>query len=342
MNHQAALRKQFGTGETGAAERPQSSPRDRTNEHVGQHGGGRVVAIGGGHGLAATLRGVRAYAGDIAAVVSVADDGGSSGVLRNWYETTPPGDIRRAIDALSDPSSPLAGAIEWRFDRGSLRGHPIGNLLMLALAENSDNFASGVERLAALAGCVGRVYPAAMVPLVLTGEVEGVDGRVRPVRGQVAVSTIPGTIRHVAIEPAEAEVCPGALDAILRADQCVLSPGSLYTSLLPALLVPEIRNAVNSTDAEVLYLCNLGQQLPETEGMTAADHVEALLHHGVRVDCVIVQQGGPMTIPVDRFTSRGIAVIEADLARPNGTAHDSNKVARVLASRATSVRARLV
>jgi len=302
----------------------------------------RVVAIGGGHGLAATLRGIRTYAAQIDAVVSVADDGGSSGVLRSWYETTPPGDIRRAIDALADPNSPLSGALEWRFDRGALRGHPIGNLLMLALAENAADFATGVKQLAALAGCVGNVYPAAMCPLVLTAEVQGVDARVRTVRGQVAISTIPGVIREVGIEPADAPVCPGAIDAIMRADQCVFAPGSLFTSLLPALLVPEIRDAVNSTDAEVIYLCNLGQQIPETEGMAAPDHVEALLHHGVRVDAVVVQHDGEMTMSADRFASRGVEVIHADIARPNGMAHDPDKVARVLASRTGATQAGLV
>jgi uncharacterized cofD-like protein len=123
----------------------------------------------------------------------------------------------------------------------------------------------------------------------------------------------------------------------MRADQCVFAPGSLFTSLLPALLVPEIRDAVNSTDAEVIYLCNLGQQIPETEGMAAPDHVEALLHHGVRVDAVVVQHDGEMTMSADRFASRGV-----DIARPNGMAHDPDKVARVLASRTGATQAGLV
>ncbi len=222
-------------------------------------GGPRVVALGGGHGLAATLTAVRSYASQVTAVVSVADDGGSSGRLRQAFGIPAPGDLRRCLVALGDPTSPWTGFFEHRFDAGELEGHALGNLVIAGLASATGDFAAALEEAGRLVGCAGRVLPASTVPVVLKADADG-----GPVEGQVNVSSA-GRISAVSLVPPDAPAPPAALKAIATADQVVLGPGSLFTSVLAAAIVPEVTEALAATSAQTVYVCNLRPQLPETD-----------------------------------------------------------------------------
>lgn len=287
--------------------------------------GPRVVAIGGGHGLAATITAVRRYAGDVTAIVSVADDGGSSGRLREALGISPPGDLRRCLVAMGDPDSVWARAFEHRFVAGDLAGHSLGNLLIAGLSAVTGDFLTALDEAGRLVGVgsTGRVLPATATPVVLVAEAEH-----GTVRGQLAVSTgtTTGRITRVSISPPDAAPPEAALDAIARARQVVLGPGSLFTSVLAAVAPAALREALATTAAHRVYVCNLGPQEPETTGYDAAGHVEALLDHGVTVDVVLCDPGF-QPAPDARLD---IPVHTADLARADGRAHDPAKLASAL------------
>ncbi|HVM41579.1 MAG TPA: gluconeogenesis factor YvcK family protein, partial [Acidimicrobiia bacterium] len=221
-----------------------------------------VVALGGGHGLAAALRAVRRYAGAVTAVVSVADDGGSSGRLRREMGIPPPGDLRKCLVALAEDESVWAPVMEHRFSGGDLDGHALGNLVIAGLTETLGDFGRAVDEVAALLGVVGTVVPATTEPVVLKAEIDGT-----PVEGQVAVSRTPGRIRRVEIVPADARAPGHAVQAIVEADQVVLAPGSLFTSLIPVLCVADLRSALAESTARIVQVCNLASQHPETDGL---------------------------------------------------------------------------
>jgi len=297
----------------------------------------RVVAIGGGHGLAATLRAVRRYADDICAIVSVADDGGSSGRLRSAFGIPPPGDLRRCLIALADPASPWAGPFEHRFGPGELEGHAFGNLVIAGLADATGDFAGALAEAGRLLGAVGRVLPATRVPVVLKAELGplvpagGVDGATdRPVpipstvEGQVAVANS-GPIARVSIVPPDADPPQEALDAIAEADQVVVGPGSLFTSVLAVVAVPALRDALEATGATKIYVCNLGQQAPETAGYDVAAHIDALSAHGLNVDVVLCHPGA---LPLGEVAVRWV---ERDVAAHDGRVHDPARLAEALA-----------
>ncbi|MDQ3643264.1 MAG: YvcK family protein, partial [Actinomycetota bacterium] len=237
--------------------------------------GPRVVALGGGHGLAATLQATRLYGGDVTAIVSGADDGGSSGRLREAFGIPPPGDLRRCLVALGEPDCLWGQVFEHRFDVGELEGHPVGNLIIAGLATSTGDFIAALAEAGRLLGAAGRVVPATSTPVVLKAEAGG-----NPVEGQVAVA---GTrhISRVSIVPPDAEPPAEALDALSRAEQIVLGPGSLYTSVLAVVAVPALRAALADSSARKVYVCNLRHQVPETEGYDVAAHVEALSAHGL-------------------------------------------------------------
>ena len=282
--------------------------------------GPSVVALGGGHGLAATLEATRLYAGDVTAIVSGADDGGSSGRLREDLGIPPPGDLRRCLVALGEPGSLWGRVFEHRFDAGELEGHPVGNLVIAGLATSTGDFIAALEEAGRLVGAAGRVVPATATPVVLKAEADG-----SPVEGQVAVAGA-SHITKVSIVPPDAEPPPQALDALGRADQVVLGPGSLFTSILAVVAVPALRRALARTTAPKVYVCNLRHQVPETEGYDVAAHVEALGAHGLDVDVVLCDPRG---------MARGdvrVACVEADLARADGAAHDPSKLARALSA----------
>jgi len=279
--------------------------------------GPTVVALGGGHGLSTTLRAARRYAGDITAVVSVADDGGSSGRLRSAFGIPAPGDLRRCLVALADDSL-WAAVFEHRFDAGELEGHAFGNLLIAALADYTGDFEVALYETGRLLGLEGTVYPATREPVVLKAEVEGAS-----VEGQVAVSNA-GRISGVSVVPPDARTPEGALQAIADADQIVVGPGSLFTSVLAVVAVPAIRDALAAATGRKVYVCNLRPQIPETAGYDVADHVAALAAHGLGVDVALCH---PDALPKGEV---GVVCVEEPVAVPDLSEHDPALLAEAL------------
>lgn len=252
----------------------------------------RIVALGGGHGLAGSLLALRHLTPDLTAIVTVADDGGSSGRLRGELGILPPGDLRMALAALCD-DTPRGRAwhdlLQYRFDSdGALDQHAAGNLLLAAAWGSAGGVAAGLDRLTELLGIRGRVLPMAAEPLVIEADVvrEGQPGIV--VTGQSRVAVTSGRVDRIRLLPEHPQMCPEALAAIRDADWVVLGPGSWYTSVLPHLQVAELREAIHGARRVALTL-NLQQQEGETDGFTAADHLRVLreVDPGLRVDVVL-------------------------------------------------------
>lgn len=288
-------------------------------------GGPRVVALGGGHGLAMTLRGVRGYAGEITAVVSVADDGGSTGRLRRDFGVPAPGDLRKCLVALAGDAPVWPEAFEYRFAAGDLEGHALGNLMIVGLTETLGDFCQALDEAGRLLNAVGRVLPATTDPVVLKADIEGGS-----VEGQVAVQNSAGRIRRVGLIPNDAPACADALTAILEADQIVLAPGSLYTSLLPVICVPEVQQALAAAPGGVVHVCNLRPQVPETNGLDGSDHLRAVLEHGGRVDRFLYEGDGILAVDEPAIRGLGVEPVVAAIARPDGLAHDPLKLAEAL------------
>lgn len=276
--------------------------------------------LGGGHGAAAALRAVRRYSDEVSAVVSVADDGGSSGRLRQALDVVALGDLRKCLVALADPDSMLAAAFEHRFDgAGELSGHALGNLVLAGLSAAADDLVAGIDAAAGLIGARGRVIPATTESVVLLGVGPG-----REVAGQVAVSKA-GRIDRVELAPGKVTAPAAAIDLIKSADQVVIGPGSLYTSILAAAIVPSIAATVRETRARRIYVCNLRPQIPETEGYDVAAHVAALERHGVVVDVVLCDTSQGM--PLGKVAR---PVVDRPLAGSNGLVHDPVRLAAAL------------
>lgn len=297
-----------------------------------------VVALGGGHGTAVTLRAARRYAGALTAVVSVADDGGSSGRLREILNVVALGDLRKCLVALAgEDSSPtdsvhptdsarsadaaLALAFEHRFDEGELAGHALGNLILAGLIEATGDLVSGVRAAAELLGAVGDVLPATVERVTLKAESDGGQ-----VAGQVAVSRS-ANIRTVSIVPRDAGPPPLAIDRILAADQIVIGPGSLFTSVLAAAAVEGIADAVSRSRGQRVYVCNLRPQQPETAGFDVAAHLDALSRHNVTVDVVVCDTSQGMALG-----DLGISALDIPLTGGNALVHSPIRLAHALAS----------
>jgi uncharacterized cofD-like protein len=279
----------------------------------------RIVAIGGGHGLAATLTALREHDGEITAVVAVADDGGSTGRLRDAVDLPALGDLRKAIVALSSRDSRLAGAMHHRFGAGDIVGHAFGNLLIAALAESGDGLLGALDEIGELTGTVGRVLPATAEPVVLHART--IHGR--EVIGQVRIMRTVD-IDRVSLVPTRPSAPGDATAAILAADRIVLGPGSLFTSVLAATVVPDVLDAISRTDAQLVYVCNLHPQPGETSGYGVGDHVDALERHGLRPDVVLYD-------PARIGGAEGVVgAVATDLAAANGLAHDPKLLARAL------------
>jgi uncharacterized cofD-like protein len=286
--------------------------------------GPAVVALGGGHGLATALRAIRRYAGSITAVVSVADDGGSSGRLRRDLGVPPPGDIRRCLVALAADDNVWSSAFEHRFREGDLEGHALGNLVLVGLAETLGSFTDALDEAGRLLGSVGRVLPATLEPVALKAELPD-----EVVEGEVAVANSHG-IRRIELVPADVAATPAALDALAAADQVVYAPGSLYTSVLPVLCVAGLRDAIAVSRARVVKVANLRPQIPETAGMDGADHLSAVLAHGARVDTFLSDPAGGLAVDDDRVRALGVEPIAAPVARKDGLVHDVGQLALAL------------
>lgn len=241
----------------------------------------KVVAIGGGTGLPSVLRGMKAYTGNLIAIVTVADDGGSSGRLRRELGVLPPGDLRSNIAALADDEDLMTHLFQYRFANGGLEGHSLGNLFLTALAD----IAGGMDKAVALTERVlaveGRVLPATLQDNVTLWAEVRVPGEDIPrrVAGESQIAQAGGRIEHVFLAPDRVRAFPEAVRAILAADLIVIGPGSLYTSILPTLLVGGITEAVRASSALRVYVCNVATQPGETDGYTVANHVEALEKH---------------------------------------------------------------
>jgi uncharacterized cofD-like protein len=281
----------------------------------------RVVAIGGGHGLAQTLRAARLYAGELTAVVSVADDGGSSGRLRELLGIPAPGDLRRCLGALLPEASPLSDALEHRFESGELAGHAFGNLLIAALAATKGDFVAGVEEAAHVLGTVGRVLPATEVPVVLKAQMASGE-----LLGQVRISK-GGEVATVSLVPPDATPPPSVLDAIAEADQIVLGPGSLFTSVLAACVVPGIREALCAATGTRVYVANLREQVPETAGFDIARLLASLREHEVPVDVVLADR---TALPIGELPGE-VRLVLSDLGNDGFREHDPKRLAVELA-----------
>ncbi len=285
-----------------------------------------VSALGGGHGLAVALQAARRYASSITAVVSVADDGGSSGRLRRDMGVPAPGDLRKSLVALADDGT-WSAAFEHRFGSGELAGHALGNLVIVGLAESLGDLERALDEAGRLLGAVGRVVPATVDAVTLKADIGGAD-----VVGQVALESLgPGaSVQRVGIVPADAPASPAALDAIARADQVVLAPGSLYTSVLAVLCVPDIRAAVAEAKGRVVHVSNLRAD-GETAGLDGTAQLGVLLDHGVRIDVLLHDPQRGLAVSETAVRELGVEPVAAEIAAPDGHAHDPARQAAALA-----------
>jgi len=304
--------------------------------------GPAVVALGGGHGLAASLTALRRVTHSLTAVVTVADDGGSSGRLREELGVLPPGDLRMALAALcgdDDWGRTWRDVLQHRFDTdGPLSGHAVGNLLIVALWEQLKDPVTGLDWVARLLGAEGRVLPMAAEPVQIQAQVVGLDPddptAFTTVTGQVAVATSEGRVAAVTLLPPEPAVPDDVLTAIREADWVVLGPGSWFTSVIPHLLVPELREAIVTTGARRAVVLNLEDQPGETSGFTPETYLEVLAGHApeLRLDAVIADT----TVVVDEHSladvcaTFGAELVIADVAaRGVAGVHDPGRLAQV-------------
>jgi uncharacterized cofD-like protein len=302
-----------------------------------------VVAFGGGHGLSASLTALRRITDRLTAIVTVADDGGSSGRLRRELHCLPPGDLRMALAALcgdDESGRTWADVLQFRFPgQGDLAGHAIGNLLIAGLWERLGDPVAGLDMVARLLDAEGRVLPMAAVPLEIEAEVIGLDplspDEISTIRGQAQVAKTTAEVRAVKLQPGDPPACPESIQAVQEADWIVLGPGSWFTSVIPHLLVPELADAIYATSARRLLTLNL-EPAGETAGFTAARHVELLAEHAphLRLDAVLIDQrfaaGDPHLVAWAK--SLGADLVVADLAVRDGSArHDQLRLASAYA-----------
>jgi uncharacterized cofD-like protein len=282
-----------------------------------------TVALGGGHGLSASLRALRAITDNLTAVVTVGDDGGSSGILRADLGVLPPGDLRMAFAALGgseEHARRWSQVVQHRFDRGALEGHPVGNIVLAALFEILGDPVAALGAMAELTGAQGRVLPMALEPVDLVAQLSTSDGEQREVVGQAAVATSPGDVVSVSIRPAHPRPCEETLAAVSSADLLVLGPGSWFTSVVPHLLVPELREAIQRTEAIRVVTLNLVPQPGETGGFTPQTHLEVLSTYApdLTLDAVVADRSSVPDPEELRAAaaSLGAELVLADIADP--------------------------
>jgi uncharacterized cofD-like protein len=308
-----------------------------------------VVALGGGHGLHASLTALRLLVDDLTvdhltAVVTVADNGGSSGRLRGQFGVLPPGDLRMALAALcgdDEWGDTWAKVLQHRFEGdGDMRGHVVGNLLIVGLWELLGDHVDALDWVGRLLGAKGRVLPMAMTPMDITAEVRGIGERpdeLVTVRGQVEVATTDGVITSIALDPPDPEVSPAVLSAIAEADWAVLGPGSWFTSVIPHLIVPQLRDALVRTDARLIVVLNLAEQQGETGGFGPADHLAVLAEHApdLSVHTVLADRecvGGEVEELDEVVAAMGARLVVDDVAVGDGSPrHDPVRLAAAYA-----------
>jgi uncharacterized cofD-like protein len=311
-----------------------------------QHGQPRIVIIGGGTGLPVLLRGLKQYPADITAIVTVADDGGSSGRLRDDLHIPPPGDIRNVLAALSDVEPLIEEMFQHRFKTSNeLSGHSLGNLILAAMTSITGDFVHAIQEMSKVLNVHGKVLPAANVSVVLNAEFE--DGTI--ISGESKIPYSGKRISKVFLTPNDIRPLPETIHEIRNADMIILGPGSLYTSILPNLLVPILGQEVRRSKAKKVYICNLMTQAGETFGFTASDHVKALYDHlgfGF-IDTILINNeeipkdvqlrynrelAYPVYYDLPALDALGLEVVAADIAvLENGALrHDPKKVAEIL------------
>ena len=242
--------------------------------------GPRIVVLGGGHGLASLLRGLKAYTHNITAIVTVADDGGSSGELRKNVGILPPGDIRHCLAALSNDEDLLSQVFQYRFAAGAgLEGHSLGNLLITALTEITGSFESAVAESGRVLAVYGQVLPSTLTDVRLLADIVDDDGRIRNVSGETQIRETPGGIKRLWLDPTNTPAFPPAISAVLSADLIIIGPGSLFTSLLPNLLVRDLAEAVRVSQAMKIFICNVATERGETDNFDCLDHVQTVEKH---------------------------------------------------------------
>jgi uncharacterized cofD-like protein len=311
--------------------------------HRQRERGPRIVAIGGGHGLATFLRGIKAYSHNITAIVSVADDGGSSGRLRRDIGIPPPGDIRNCLAALSTDEAFLTQLFRYRFpnDSSGLEGHSFGNLFITALAEITGSFEQAVVESGTVLAVKGRVLPSTLRDVRLVADIL-LPYSVSEVRieGESRIPKTNGKVRRVWLEPSNPSAFPEAIQAILNADLIVIGPGSLYTSILPNLLVPDLAEAVRASRAFKLFVCNVATERGETDNYSCGDHIRAIEEHvgSGLFDVAVINttKGGSLPdnvhwVPIDPDLEEDYPIYLADLADSlQPWQHNSDKLANVV------------
>jgi uncharacterized cofD-like protein len=304
----------------------------------------KVAALGGGHGLPSVLRALKPYTREITAIVTVADDGGSSGKLRREMGMIPPGDLRNNIAALADDEALMTQLFQYRFSDGALEGHAFGNLLLAALTNITGSMVKAVVEAGHVLKIQGQVLPATLQDVHLAAEIRNSAGEVVTVSGESAITAAGGVVQRVFLEPDTVRAYPDTVRAILAADVIVFGPGSLFTSTLPSLLVNGIVEAIRAAAAPCIYVCNIATQKGETSGFTVADHLAVLdAHIGAGlIDAVICNTHYPpapeypnthyvVLSDADRARLSNTRLIEADLTDPDYPwRHDPVKLANAI------------
>lgn len=273
--------------------------------------------LGGGHGLASVLRALRDDGAELTVIVTVADDGGSSGDLRRRRGGAAVGDLRRSLVALTGDEDALARAFTRPLTINRLGCHPLGNLVILSLAEAFGDLGSATQWLGERLGISGLVLPATGEPVSLIADMGG-----RLVHGESAIGATPGEIRHLRFVPERPKVPDGVLEAIGRADWVLLAPGSLFTSVLAASAVPDVASALARTAARVVWICNLEPDAVETAGMSASDHLTVLRRHGVRVDSVLYDPAATLRFNADQLAGQRLQLLARPLRNGHPSVHD--------------------
>lgn len=305
--------------------------------------GPRIVSLGGGTGLSALLRGIKAYTSNLTAIVTVADDGGSSGKLREQYRILPPGDFRQCLTALAETEPLMTELFQHRFSQGALDGHAFGNLFIMAMAEITGDFEHALRESGKVLAVRGTILPSTTQDVTLVAELVG--GQEAVGESRIPLSMMP--IRHVYLEPRHVMINPEAEQAILDAELITVGPGSLFTSILPNLMVEGMISTLKKATAPKVYICNVATQRGETDGFTVADHLEALENHvgGDVFDYVLVNSNLNFALPPsaqaagakvvtfdrDRVLKHGVRVVMADVVNDSlSTHHDSAKLSRAV------------
>ncbi len=310
----------------------------------------KIVVLGGGTGMPILLRGLKKLPVQLSTIVTVADDGGSSGLIRQTMNTPAPGDIRNVIAALANVDKDLEELFQYRFQSNNgLSGHSLGNMVLVAMDSITGDFHTAIKKVAELFQVQGNIYPVVNESITLNAEMT--DGTI--ISGETNITSAKNQkIKRVFLTPEEVKPLPNIIREIQMADMVVVSPGSLYTSILPNIIIPEIKTALKNTPAEVIYVCNIMTQAGETEDYTASDHIKAMYHHvnDPFIDAIIVhnqpikegnlqkyrlENAYPVTYDLDILANLGLNIIAEDIIDDSKqlVRHHKHKIAQLLFNR---------